>query len=63
MKRKIEFIAIEDSRDNRDGEAGWQIFVDGELIIAIDNDETDIADHSLDELWKALDIELVFDFD
>ena len=43
-------------------ESLWSIFVDGELIeAALRNDEHDIADSSLDVLWKALGVKLKFE--
>ena len=62
---KITFVAIKDEETGyRDGEAGWQILVDGvEVIDAISGDDMDMADSHLDPLWEALGLELKFDYD
>lgn len=62
---KVTFVAIKDEETGyRDGEAGWQILVDGaEVIDTISGDDIDLADEHLAPLWKALGLELKFDWD
>ena len=45
----------------REGEAGWEILVDGELIEEVDNDDMDISTESFKLLWERLGIDLKFD--
>lgn len=61
--KQVRFIAKTEAGHPRDGEAGWIVMVDGKTLIEVDNDELDIGDNALNPLWKALDVEIKFDFD
>ena len=55
-------MALEDEAGGREGEGGWEIFVDGVPITAVENDEMDVSDQKLNKLWESLNIELIFDY-
>lgn len=61
-KRKVKFVALEDEAGGREGEGGWEIFVDGVPITTVENDEMDVSDQKLNKLWESLNIELIFDY-
>jgi hypothetical protein len=61
--RKVAFSALKDENDNRGGQAGWDVFVDGKHVCEVDSDEMDVADEALSPLWEALGIEIKFDYD
>lgn len=61
--RRLKFVALPDEDCNRDGEGGWIVMVDDREIVRIDNDQMDVSDHALDEVWEALDIEIEFDYE
>lgn len=58
----VEFIALPAPDGSRDGEGGWQVKVDGKVVIErLRNSQTDIADNALNPLWAALGVNLTFD--
>ena len=60
--KTVRFVALPDPDGNRDGGNGWQVEVDGKIIIQSIND-LDIGNNSFKKLWQALDINFKFDFD
>ncbi len=59
----VTFRAIQEPNKRRDGEDGWEISVNGELVTTVCNDDLDISDNALQPLWERLGIKLEFDFD
>ena len=59
--RQVIFRAKRVEDGLREGEAGWEILVDGELIEEVDNDDMDISTESFKLLWERLGIDLKFD--
>lgn len=60
--RTVLFRALADDAGSREGEAGWEILVDGHIIGRLEPDEMDISDDSLKVLWEALGVDVKFDF-
>ena len=62
MATQVLFRAIENpDMGTRDGEEGWEVFLNGRKVTQIRNDQDCIADGALDPLWKELDLELTWD--
>jgi hypothetical protein len=61
MKR-VEFRARGAEDGTRDGEGGWDVFVDGALVIE-DIDDLDVGNRDFDPLWAAMGAVVEFNFD
>ena len=62
--KTVKFVAITGESGFREGEDGWQVFVDDNLVLDdVRSDCMDIADCGFNKLWKTLGIKLEFDYD
>lgn len=60
--KTVIFRALTDQDGQRDGEGGWEVLIDGEVVIdEVRSDDLDISSNAFKELWEALNVRLEFD--
>ena len=60
--KKVVFEALKGEDGNREGDDGWRVLVDGEVVIDY-TDDLDVAWTGFQALWSKLGIDVEFDYD